>query len=114
METNVSAGPSLSSDTRQGRSEKRAFPRKRVSVRAPGRRGQGQHEAPTPTEAPLTPGRSSTRPPARISWFSLGSLISFPILRVRPVFCVFLSELRPALVSLFLVPGRNQSQSLHL
>uniref|UniRef100_A0A5G2R6A7 Myosin phosphatase Rho interacting protein n=2 Tax=Sus scrofa TaxID=9823 RepID=A0A5G2R6A7_PIG len=29
METNASAGPSPSSDTRQGRSEKRAFPRKR-------------------------------------------------------------------------------------
>ncbi|XP_032947627.1 myosin phosphatase Rho-interacting protein isoform X9 [Rhinolophus ferrumequinum] len=29
METNVSAGPSPSGDTRQGRSEKRAFPRKR-------------------------------------------------------------------------------------
>ncbi|XP_062966233.1 myosin phosphatase Rho-interacting protein isoform X6 [Cynocephalus volans] len=29
METNASAGPSSSSDTRQGRSEKRAFPRKR-------------------------------------------------------------------------------------
>ncbi|XP_036924771.1 myosin phosphatase Rho-interacting protein isoform X6 [Sturnira hondurensis] len=29
METNLSAGPSQSSDTRQGRSEKRAFPRKR-------------------------------------------------------------------------------------
>ncbi|KFO27647.1 Myosin phosphatase Rho-interacting protein [Fukomys damarensis] len=29
METNLSSGPSLSSDTRQGRSEKRAFPRKR-------------------------------------------------------------------------------------
>ncbi|XP_016071109.1 PREDICTED: myosin phosphatase Rho-interacting protein [Miniopterus natalensis] len=29
METNLSAGPSPSSDTRQGRSEKRAFPRKR-------------------------------------------------------------------------------------
>ncbi|XP_067573763.1 myosin phosphatase Rho-interacting protein isoform X5 [Pseudorca crassidens] len=32
METNVSAGPSLSSDTRQGRSEKRAFPRKRPDL----------------------------------------------------------------------------------
>lgn len=31
METNLSAGHSPSSDTRQGRSEKRAFPRKRVS-----------------------------------------------------------------------------------
>lgn len=31
METNASAVPSPSSDTRQGRSEKRAFPRKRVS-----------------------------------------------------------------------------------
>ncbi|XP_048722018.1 myosin phosphatase Rho-interacting protein isoform X6 [Lepidochelys kempii] len=29
METNASAGPSLSSETRQGRSEKRVFPRKR-------------------------------------------------------------------------------------
>ncbi|KAJ1072155.1 hypothetical protein K5549_015890, partial [Capra hircus] len=29
METNLSTGPSASSDTRQGRSEKRAFPRKR-------------------------------------------------------------------------------------
>nr|XP_020822971.1 myosin phosphatase Rho-interacting protein isoform X2 [Phascolarctos cinereus] len=29
METNLSAGPMLSSDTRQGRSEKRVFPRKR-------------------------------------------------------------------------------------
>ncbi|XP_028341229.1 myosin phosphatase Rho-interacting protein isoform X7 [Physeter macrocephalus] len=32
METNMSAGPSLSSDTRQGRSEKRAFPRKRPDL----------------------------------------------------------------------------------
>ncbi|KAB0401128.1 hypothetical protein E2I00_011470, partial [Balaenoptera physalus] len=32
METNASAGPSLSSDTRQGRSEKRAFPRKRPDL----------------------------------------------------------------------------------
>ncbi|XP_066877191.1 myosin phosphatase Rho-interacting protein isoform X3 [Kogia breviceps] len=32
METNVSAGPSQSSDTRQGRSEKRAFPRKRPDL----------------------------------------------------------------------------------
>lgn len=32
METNSSSGPSPSSDTRQGRSEKRAFPRKRVSL----------------------------------------------------------------------------------
>lgn len=31
METNLPAGHSPSSDTRQGRSEKRAFPRKRVS-----------------------------------------------------------------------------------
>lgn len=31
METNVSAGAALSSETRQGRSEKRVFPRKRVS-----------------------------------------------------------------------------------
>uniref|UniRef100_A0A7N4NY51 Myosin phosphatase Rho interacting protein n=1 Tax=Sarcophilus harrisii TaxID=9305 RepID=A0A7N4NY51_SARHA len=31
METNLSAGPMLTSDTRQGRSEKRVFPRKRVS-----------------------------------------------------------------------------------
>uniref|UniRef100_A0A8C9DFX0 Myosin phosphatase Rho interacting protein n=1 Tax=Prolemur simus TaxID=1328070 RepID=A0A8C9DFX0_PROSS len=36
METNSSAGPSPSSDTRQGRSEKRAFPRKRdVTSEAP-------------------------------------------------------------------------------
>uniref|UniRef100_A0A671EGG5 Myosin phosphatase Rho-interacting protein n=1 Tax=Rhinolophus ferrumequinum TaxID=59479 RepID=A0A671EGG5_RHIFE len=32
METNVSAGPSPSGDTRQGRSEKRAFPRKRPDL----------------------------------------------------------------------------------
>uniref|UniRef100_A0A8C3T0Q0 Myosin phosphatase Rho-interacting protein n=1 Tax=Chelydra serpentina TaxID=8475 RepID=A0A8C3T0Q0_CHESE len=32
METNASAGPSLSSETRQGRSEKRVFPRKRVNL----------------------------------------------------------------------------------
>lgn len=32
METNASAGPLPSGDTRQGRSEKRAFPRKRVSI----------------------------------------------------------------------------------
>ncbi|XP_032176607.1 myosin phosphatase Rho-interacting protein isoform X8 [Mustela erminea] len=32
METNSSAGPSPSSDTRQGRSEKRAFPRKRPDL----------------------------------------------------------------------------------
>ncbi|XP_036595396.1 myosin phosphatase Rho-interacting protein isoform X3 [Trichosurus vulpecula] len=32
METNMSAGPMLSSDTRQGRSEKRVFPRKRDST----------------------------------------------------------------------------------
>ncbi|XP_020923694.1 myosin phosphatase Rho-interacting protein isoform X5 [Sus scrofa] len=32
METNASAGPSPSSDTRQGRSEKRAFPRKRPDL----------------------------------------------------------------------------------
>nr|XP_013003774.1 myosin phosphatase Rho-interacting protein isoform X6 [Cavia porcellus] len=32
METNLSAGPSPSSDTRQGRSEKRAFPRKRPDL----------------------------------------------------------------------------------
>ncbi|XP_008582478.1 PREDICTED: myosin phosphatase Rho-interacting protein isoform X7 [Galeopterus variegatus] len=32
METNASAGPSSSSDTRQGRSEKRAFPRKRPDL----------------------------------------------------------------------------------
>ncbi|XP_074866879.1 myosin phosphatase Rho-interacting protein isoform X7 [Carettochelys insculpta] len=34
METNASAGPSLSSETRQGRSEKRVFPRKRDSETA--------------------------------------------------------------------------------
>ena len=34
METNLLAGPSPSSDTRQGRSERRAFPRKRVSTEA--------------------------------------------------------------------------------
>lgn len=34
METNVSAGAALSSETRQGRSEKRVFPRKRVSCSA--------------------------------------------------------------------------------
>ena len=39
METNLSTGPSASSDTRQGRSEKRAFPRKRVSVWALGNTG---------------------------------------------------------------------------
>ncbi|XP_031794104.1 myosin phosphatase Rho-interacting protein isoform X3 [Sarcophilus harrisii] len=32
METNLSAGPMLTSDTRQGRSEKRVFPRKRDST----------------------------------------------------------------------------------
>ncbi|XP_043829228.1 myosin phosphatase Rho-interacting protein isoform X6 [Dromiciops gliroides] len=32
METNLSAGPVLSSDTRQGRSEKRVFPRKRPDL----------------------------------------------------------------------------------
>uniref|UniRef100_A0AC11EN71 Myosin phosphatase Rho interacting protein n=1 Tax=Ovis aries TaxID=9940 RepID=A0AC11EN71_SHEEP len=32
METNLSTGPSASSDTRQGRSEKRAFPRKRPDL----------------------------------------------------------------------------------
>ncbi|KAB0339262.1 hypothetical protein FD754_024021, partial [Muntiacus muntjak] len=32
METNLSAGPSASTDTRQGRSEKRAFPRKRPDL----------------------------------------------------------------------------------
>uniref|UniRef100_K7G645 Myosin phosphatase Rho interacting protein n=1 Tax=Pelodiscus sinensis TaxID=13735 RepID=K7G645_PELSI len=32
METNASAGPSLSSETRQGRSEKRVFPRKRPAL----------------------------------------------------------------------------------
>lgn len=42
METNLSTGPSASSDTRQGRSEKRAFPRKRVSVRALGNTGAVQ------------------------------------------------------------------------
>uniref|UniRef100_A0A8D0F037 Myosin phosphatase Rho-interacting protein n=1 Tax=Strix occidentalis caurina TaxID=311401 RepID=A0A8D0F037_STROC len=36
METNVSAGAALSSETRQGRSEKRVFPRKRVSCAAVG------------------------------------------------------------------------------
>lgn len=34
METNVSASAALSSETRQGRSEKRVFPRKRVSCSA--------------------------------------------------------------------------------
>uniref|UniRef100_A0A7N4P049 Myosin phosphatase Rho interacting protein n=1 Tax=Sarcophilus harrisii TaxID=9305 RepID=A0A7N4P049_SARHA len=35
METNLSAGPMLTSDTRQGRSEKRVFPRKRVTIASP-------------------------------------------------------------------------------
>lgn len=34
METNVSGGAALSSETRQGRSEKRVFPRKRVRCSA--------------------------------------------------------------------------------
>ncbi|XP_060146184.1 myosin phosphatase Rho-interacting protein isoform X3 [Globicephala melas] len=49
METNVSAGPSLSSDTRQGRSEKRAFPRKRD----------------LPSEAPLPDASASPLSPHR-------------------------------------------------
>ncbi|XP_059936416.1 myosin phosphatase Rho-interacting protein isoform X1 [Mesoplodon densirostris] len=49
METNVSAGPSLSSDTRQGRSEKRAFPRKRD----------------LPSEAPLPDASTSPLSPHR-------------------------------------------------
>lgn len=46
METNASAGPSPSSDTRQGRSEKRAFPRKRVRVRRGAALGPQAHRAP--------------------------------------------------------------------
>ncbi|XP_028341227.1 myosin phosphatase Rho-interacting protein isoform X5 [Physeter macrocephalus] len=49
METNMSAGPSLSSDTRQGRSEKRAFPRKRD----------------LPSEAPLPDASASPLSPHR-------------------------------------------------
>ncbi|XP_066877195.1 myosin phosphatase Rho-interacting protein isoform X8 [Kogia breviceps] len=49
METNVSAGPSQSSDTRQGRSEKRAFPRKRD----------------LPSEAPLPDASASPLSPHR-------------------------------------------------
>uniref|UniRef100_A0A8C6C3N3 Myosin phosphatase Rho-interacting protein n=1 Tax=Monodon monoceros TaxID=40151 RepID=A0A8C6C3N3_MONMO len=49
METNVSAGSSLSSDTRQGRSEKRAFPRKRD----------------LPSEAPLPDASASPLSPHR-------------------------------------------------
>uniref|UniRef100_A0A8C0I4Y1 Myosin phosphatase Rho-interacting protein n=1 Tax=Balaenoptera musculus TaxID=9771 RepID=A0A8C0I4Y1_BALMU len=49
METNASAGPSLSSDTRQGRSEKRAFPRKRD----------------LPSEAPLPDASASPLSPQR-------------------------------------------------
>ncbi|XP_059854474.1 myosin phosphatase Rho-interacting protein isoform X1 [Delphinus delphis] len=49
METNVSAGHSLSSDTRQGRSEKRAFPRKRD----------------LPSEAPLPDASASPLSPHR-------------------------------------------------
>ncbi|XP_025719670.1 myosin phosphatase Rho-interacting protein isoform X8 [Callorhinus ursinus] len=52
METNSSAGPSPSSDTRQGRSEKRAFPRKRDLP----------SEAPT---APLTDTSASPLSPHR-------------------------------------------------
>jgi len=52
METNSSAGPSPSSDTRQGRSEKRAFPRKRDLP----------NEAPT---APLTDTSASPLSPHR-------------------------------------------------
>lgn len=43
METNVSAGAALSSETRQGRSEKRVFPRKRVSC---GPRSRGGTHSP--------------------------------------------------------------------
>ncbi|XP_070335367.1 myosin phosphatase Rho-interacting protein isoform X9 [Odocoileus virginianus] len=49
METNMSAGPSASSDTRQGRSEKRAFPRKRD----------------LPSEAPLPDASASPLSPHR-------------------------------------------------
>ncbi|XP_059764721.1 myosin phosphatase Rho-interacting protein isoform X6 [Balaenoptera ricei] len=49
METNASAGPSLSGDTRQGRSEKRAFPRKRD----------------LPSEAPLPDASASPLSPQR-------------------------------------------------
>ncbi|XP_068386416.1 myosin phosphatase Rho-interacting protein isoform X1 [Eschrichtius robustus] len=49
METNASAGPSLSSDARQGRSEKRAFPRKRD----------------LPSEAPLPDASASPLSPQR-------------------------------------------------
>ncbi|XP_043328353.1 myosin phosphatase Rho-interacting protein isoform X10 [Cervus canadensis] len=49
METNLSIGPSASSDTRQGRSEKRAFPRKRD----------------LPSEAPLPDASASPLSPHR-------------------------------------------------
>ncbi|XP_068833371.1 myosin phosphatase Rho-interacting protein isoform X2 [Capricornis sumatraensis] len=49
METNLSTGPSASSDTRQGRSEKRAFPRKRD----------------LPSEAPLPDASASPLSPHR-------------------------------------------------
>ncbi|XP_065766063.1 myosin phosphatase Rho-interacting protein isoform X1 [Muntiacus reevesi] len=49
METNLSAGPSASTDTRQGRSEKRAFPRKRD----------------LPSEAPLPDASASPLSPHR-------------------------------------------------
>lgn len=80
METNSSAGPSPSSDTRQGRSEKRAFPRKRVSAWGPGPvlrprqchvrpRGHSQHVAPHLLTDP---------PQTHLDTLLLGFPLSFP------------------------------------
>lgn len=112
METNSTAGPSPSSDTRQGRSEKRAFPRKRVSVwgLGPALRpkrchvrplGRHQHMAPhLLTGPPHAPGGTSTGLPVLISYLfaqvsPLLQLVTFS--RARPAFCVFLSERDPSL-----------------
>ena len=81
METNLSTGLSASSDTRQGRSEKRAFPRKRVSVRALGNNEAEQTvgmAAYCPPYSPLTCGCSSAQLPALVSWSFLASLTFFP------------------------------------
>lgn len=95
METNASAGPLPSGDTRQGRSEKRAFPRKRVSVWI-GPAGGGQYLV--PISSPL---HQSMHLPGTYCWLSeLTNCLLFACVSACPastllrnlVFCISLLE----------------------
>lgn len=106
METNA-VGPSPSSDTRQGRSEKRAFPRKRVSSwgqAAPqGWLGGGSACTPCAESPPHRPGLCS----CQASALRLPPLHS-DLLEGRPVSCSFISEPSPSLLKDILTHFRSQ------